>query len=105
MFFSLVLCGLMVLAVAAPAQNVESESARKAISTPAPEYPLLARHNGIRGTARVLVTIQPDGSVTNIKELGGHPILLDALTRAVKNWKYEKSDKATQIEIRAGFGV
>ncbi len=104
-FFSLVLCGLVVVSVPAPSQNVESESSRKAISKPAPEYPQLARQNGIKGTARVMVTIQPDGSVTNIKELGGHPILLDALTKAVKTWKYEKSDKATQVEIRAGFGV
>jgi TonB family protein len=103
-FFSFVLCGLL-LAGPAQSQNVEAESSRKAISKPAPEYPQLARQNGIKGTARVMVTILPDGSVTDVKELGGHPILLDALTKAVKTWKYEKSDKATHVEIRAGFGV
>ncbi len=104
-FSSLVLCGLMVLSVPVQPQNVETETSRKAISKPAPEYPPLARQNGIRGTARVMITILPDGSVSEIKELGGHPILVDALTKAVKTWKYEKADKATHVEIRAGFGV
>jgi TonB family protein len=91
--------------VKAQAQSAESEGARKCRVHEPPEYPALARNNGIKGIARVQVTVQPDGSVSEVKELGGHPLLLDALSRAVKKWKYEKSDKVSVLEVKAGFGT
>jgi TonB family protein len=91
--------------VQAQAQTVDPEGSRKVkVATP-PEYPALARQNGIRGIARVLVTIQPDGTVSEVKEVGGNPVLLDALSRAVKKWKYEKSEKVSVLEVKAGFGT
>src|SRR5258708_37892292 len=87
------------------AQSAASESTRKLKDGPAPEYPAIARQNGIRGLARVSITVLPDGSVSEVKGLGGHPILLDALTRAVKKWKYEKSDRTSTIEVRCPFGT
>ena len=88
-----------------PAQTVEAEGSRKCKVHEPPEYPALARLNGIKGVARVMVTIQPDGSVSEVKEIGGHPLLLDALCRAVKKWKYEKSEKTSVLEVKAGFGT
>jgi outer membrane biosynthesis protein TonB len=34
------------------------------------------------------VTITPDGHVKAVHPLGGHPILVDAATNAVKGWRF-----------------
>ena len=51
-----------------------------------------------------MVTITPEGAVKEVKEVGGHPLLIDALVRAVKKWKYEPAPKESIIEIKAEFG-
>jgi len=80
-----------------------AEEARRLRSGDPPEYPELAKKLNLRGVARVQVTITPDGSVKEIKELGGNPLLLAALTSAVKNWKYEATDKVSTLEVRFAF--
>jgi len=78
------------------------ESRRVKISVP-PEYPELARRLNLRGTARVQIRISPNGTVTDAKEVGGNPVLLDALVRAVKKWKYEPADKESTVEVKFDF--
>lgn len=82
----------------------EVKLSRKLKSGQPPEYPELARQMNIKGMARVMVTITPDGIVKEVKEVGGHPLLIDALVRAVKKWKYEPAAKETIIEVKAEFG-
>jgi TonB family protein len=85
--------------------KTEIKQSRKLKSGHPPEYPELARQMNIKGIARVMVTITADGMVKEVKELGGHPLLIDALTRAVRKWKYEPSSKESVIEVRAEFGT
>jgi protein TonB len=68
-----------------------------------PEYPELAKKLGIRGIARVQLTVAPDGSVKAVKELGGNPVLIDALLRAVKKWKYETANETSSVEVKFVF--
>jgi len=68
-----------------------------------PEYPDLARRMNIRGVAQVEATVAPDGSVTQVKELGGNPVLLDALRRAVKKWKYEPAKTTSIVNVKYDF--
>lgn len=91
----------LLLAISA---SMNGETARKAKSSPPPEYPELAKRMNIRGIARVQLTIAPDGTVQNVKELGGNPVLVDALTRAVTHWKYEPAEKTTSLEVQYAFG-
>ncbi|HLJ86590.1 MAG TPA: energy transducer TonB [Candidatus Angelobacter sp.] len=88
------------------AQVVQTQpgDTRKVKTGTPPEYPDLARHLNIKGLARVELTVTPDGSVKAVRELGGHPLLLEALVKAVKKWKYEPSPKESTIEVRATFG-
>jgi len=79
------------------------QSGRKCKSNPPPEYPELARKMNITGTARVLITVAPDGSVGNVKELGGNPVLVAALVKAVKKWKYEAGDHENEFEVKYAF--
>ena len=111
-FFSVFLvflfCGmvLMLQANAAPgADHVESSDGGRKIKTRVePEYPNLAKKMGIRGTARIEITVTPEGVVKQVHELGGNPVLLDALVRAVKQWKYEPAARESVIEVKASFG-
>lgn len=68
-----------------------------------PEYPELARKMNIQGVARVLLTVAPDGRVVGVKELGGNPVLVSALSQAVRKWKYEAADHESEIEVRFEF--
>ena len=89
---------------ALPDTKPEVKPVRKLRSGQPPEYPELARQMNIRGMARVMVTITPEGAVKEVKEVGGHPLLIDALVRAVKKWKYEPASKESIIEVKAEFG-
>ena len=80
-----------------------AEEARKVKSNPPPEYPELAKRLNLRGVARVQVTVTPEGNVKEVKEVGGNPVPVDALVRAVKKWKYEPADKTSVIEVRYEF--
>ena len=78
-------------------------STRKLKSSTPPEYPELARKMKIEGMARVLLTVSSDGSVVKVKELGGNPVLVDALSQAAHKWKYEPADHESDIEVRYEF--
>ena len=103
----LLLCGLFLLPQAVGFQMsilIEaSEQGRKIRTRVNPEYPDLAVKARISGTARVQLTVSPEGTVKDVKELGGSPVLLAALVRAVKQWKYEAAPKETAVEVKAAF--
>lgn len=79
------------------------QESRKAKFTNPPEYPELARRLNLKGIARVEIKISASGDVTDVKEVGGNPVLLDALKRAVKKWKYEPSAGENTIEVKYEF--
>lgn len=103
----LLLCAVFLLpaagAIQQPVQVSTDSGARKIKSKVEPEYPELARRARITGTARVAVTVTAEGNVKDVKELGGSPILLASLVRAVKQWKYEPAPKETEIEVKVSF--
>jgi len=68
-----------------------------------PQYPELAKRMNIQGVARVLLTVAPDGKVSDVKELGGNPVLVSSLVQAVKKWRYEESARESIIEVRFEF--
>jgi TonB family protein len=98
--------GLLLVSCLVFPQSVQQEgqeSTRKLKSSVPPEYPELARRLKLRGAARVSVTVAADGRVISAKELGGNPVLVDALLRAVKKWKYEPAAKETVMEVKFEF--
>ena len=103
----LVLCALFVGPQASAFQtkiHVEAnDSGRKIKNRIIPEYPDLALRTRITGVARVQLTVTPEGSVKDVKELGGSPVFLAALVRAVKQWTYEPGAKDTEVEVTANF--
>jgi outer membrane biosynthesis protein TonB len=49
------------------------------------------------------VTVSPEGSVKQVKEVGGNPVLLGAVVQAVKQWKYEPGPRESVMEVKAAF--
>lgn len=84
-------------------QLVGSEAGRKLKTRVDPEYPELALKARMSGVARVELTVSPEGEVRDVRELGGNPVLLGALVRAVKQWKYEPGPKESVMEVKASF--
>ena len=101
LYLGMLVVGL-VIGSAAQTQQPD-ESTRKLISSVPPEYPELARRLNLKGAVRVEVTVAPDGRVIRAKELGGNPVLVDALIRAVKKWKYAAAKKESLIEVKFEF--
>lgn len=53
-----------------------------------PVYPDKAREMGLEGAVRLRVAIARDGTIEDVKALSGDPILAEAATDAVKQWRY-----------------
>jgi periplasmic protein TonB len=54
-----------------------------------PTYPLLAKQTHISGRVTLRCIIGRDGSVKEIEVKKGHPLLIQAATQAVSQWKYK----------------
>jgi TonB family protein len=53
-----------------------------------PVYPELAKRARVQGRVVLVVTVDEEGSVAEIKVSNGHPLLYEAAVTAVRQWKY-----------------
>lgn len=53
-----------------------------------PKYPKKARKQGIEGVVVLAAKISKDGDITELSVVSGDPLLAQAATDAVKQWKY-----------------
>ena len=70
-----------------------------------PVYPELARRMHVSGVVRILATVAPDGTVTEVKTLNGNKMLSLAAEEAVKKWKFVAGDSASTVTIDVNFDV
>jgi TonB family protein len=96
-------CASLVLALLLGSAPTRAQEGRKLKTSVPPEYPELARRMNLKGKARVELTVAPDGTVTHVKEIGGSPVLLDALVRAVKKWKYMPATMESIVQVTYEF--
>jgi protein TonB len=78
----------------------------KLISGPRPIYPQLARQARIQGTVRLEAVISREGTILNLRAVGGHPLLVPAALAAVAQWVFRPTflnddpvEVATVIEV------
>jgi TonB family protein len=83
------------------AQN--TPTLRKLVYKVAPKYPRELKQNAIGGVVRLSVSISSNGSVGKISPIGGNPILVDAATLAVRQWKYVPADHPSTTEVQLDF--
>ncbi len=68
-------------------RQADLDSPLKVISAPFPDYPISFRRRGIEGRIELLLTIEPDGAVSNPTVLGSTaPELSDHVLDFVKRW-------------------
>jgi TonB family protein len=93
---------LLVLAGALFAAHAAADT-RKPVVNPNPEYPEIARRMNLNGSVRVEIVIAADGTIKSAKVLGGHPILAEAVQRALKKWKYPPGAAETTLQLDFRF--
>jgi TonB family protein len=76
---------------------------RKAVANPTPEYPEIARRMNINGVVKVELVIGADGTIKSAKVLGGHPVLADAVQKALQKWKYAPGPSETTMQLEFRF--
>jgi TonB family protein len=96
-FFSMISLSM----VSIEAQN--APSLRRLVYRVTPKYPRELKQNAIGGVVRLSISISANGSVGKISPIGGNPILVDAATVAVRQWKYVSSDHPTTMEVQLDF--
>ncbi|MGA9352495.1 MAG: energy transducer TonB [Terriglobales bacterium] len=80
----------------------ENPSKRRIVTRSAAVYPALARHMALSGLVKVDALVSPDGTVKAVEVKGGHPVLAQAASNTIRQWKWEPSphESHEQIEIR-----
>lgn len=86
-----------------PANSATGESRRLVVSAQ-PDYPRMAKEMNIKGAVQLELTVARDGTVHDVRVIGGHPILTDACAQAVRRWRYEPAAKESRIIVRFAFG-
>jgi TonB family protein len=76
---------------------------RAIVSKVAPVYPELAKRMHVSGTVVVLLTVAPDGSVSDAKVESGHALLGNAAQDAVRRWRFEPASETTSMTVDVSF--
>lgn len=91
------------VALSLTAPRVPAQENRKAVSNPTPVYPEIARRMHLAGVVKVQVVIGTDGRIKEVKVVGGHPVLVDAVQETLKNWKYAPASGETTTLLQFTF--
>ena len=97
--------GTRMLYVPAVAQESvkTDELSRKPKTKVAPVYPDVARRMGVSGIVKLSVVVAPNGTVKSSKVIGGHPVLVNAATDAMKQWKFESAPTESSGTVEFKF--
>jgi TonB family protein len=76
---------------------------RKLIIRVEPEYPETLKRLYIGGVVRVELKVEPNGTVTSTKLLGGSPILGQSTMKAIKQWKYAPAASDETLTVKVEF--
>lgn len=92
---------LELLASAEPA--VEAKGSRPLQFSSLPSFPDIARKMNIRGAVQLEAVVRPDGTVKQVKVLGGHPLLAETAARAVMQWRFRPEESESREVVRVTF--
>jgi TonB family protein len=86
-----------------PPSNSPAEATRQVERRVAPEYPEIAARMKLEGTVQVEARVRPDGTVKEVRIVGGHPLLADSLANAVRLWRFQPASKETLEVVKFSF--
>ena len=99
----LLLAGSVALCVSTA--YAASDIHRAIVSRVTPTYPELAKRMHVGGKVVLLVTIQPDGSVSSTKVESGHALLVLAAQEAVMHWRFAPNPEPSETEVEVSFNL
>lgn len=85
--------------------DAPNEILRRVKTRVEPVYPDLARQMNITGTVRLAVVVAPNGTVKDVKVVGGHPVLAGAAMEAVKKWRFEPATQESSGNVEIKFAA
>jgi TonB family protein len=94
---------LMVIVLGMSALTLGAQETRKVLNNPTPTYPETARQFRVSGVVKVEVVIATNGQIKDVKVIGGHPLLVNAVQETLKNWKYVPSSSETTATLVFNF--
>ncbi len=78
----------------------------KLLSQPKPVYPALAKQARIQGVVRLEAVISKQGTIDQLRVVSGHPLLVQAATDAVRQWRYQPTYLNTEpVEVSTTIDV
>jgi len=83
--------------------SAQTHAERKATTKVAPVYPELARRMHVQGSVKLELVVKSDGGVKSTRVIGGNPVLIQAATEAVKQWKFQTSPGETTEIVQLTF--
>jgi TonB family protein len=97
---ALALCAVSATSLGAQSAPLTRRPVRHMVT---PVYPDLAKKLNLTGTARIEVTIGPDGAVKHTRVIGGHPVLAAEAERAAEKSTFEAGPAETTEVIEFKF--
>ena len=92
----------VLLVMSAPAEDIEV-GARHVRHYVRPTLPEIAKKMNLRGSVKLEIEIGPSGKVTAVRTLGGHPVLVEAGTQAVREWQFDTAKESTTGPVTLVF--
>ena len=62
-----------------------------------PAYPELARQINVAGTVKIEVVIAANGTVKGLRPIGGHPLLIQSASEALRKWRFAPGPETSTI--------
>jgi TonB family protein len=84
--------------------DVQPESSRSIAFRVMPEYPRLATALKLAGAVQLQAVVRADGTVKQVKVIGGHPVLAEAAAAAIRRWRYDAGPRETIESVKISFG-
>jgi TonB family protein len=94
---------LVTTSINSSAQEYVQTGDRKVVSKITPQYPPLARSLHLSGVVKVEALVSSNGVVKNVSVKGGHPLLVQSATDAVRRWKWETSSHESTESVEVKF--
>lgn len=89
----------LVLAITLPAMAYNRPVSTRVL----PTYPSAAKNSGFAGPVVIDVTVDPRGSVTNVKPVGGNSMLAFAAEKAIRQWKFAPAEGTSVEQVKINF--
>ena len=83
--------------------DIQPESSRSIAFRLEPEYPRIATSLKLAGVVQLQAVVRADGTVRQVRVIGGHPVLAEAAAAAVMRWRYEAGPRETTESVKVSF--